>query len=64
MIIWQLLSNLSHFHLSSAIKVCYFCTTAFSFEKEQIKNLFINKDNYICEVYKKICSAANEKASF
>ena len=54
MIIWQLLSNLSHFHLSSAIKVCYFCTTAFSFEKEQIKNLFINKDNYICEVYKKI----------
>ena len=36
MIIWQLLSNLSHFYLRSAVKTCYFCTITFSFKKGQI----------------------------
>ena len=56
MIIWKFLSNLSHFYSSSAVKTV-FCTITFSFEKGQIRYLFIDKHNYICEVSKKLWSA-------
>ena len=35
-------------------------TITFSLEKEQIKYLFINKHNYISEVFKKLWSATNK----
>ena len=42
-------NNFTH---NFSMKTCYFCTVAFSLDKEQIK-CFINKQNYISEVFKK-----------
>ena len=60
MIIYQILKDLSQVYPSFAMKTYYFHAITFSFWKKQIK-YFINKNNYISEVFKKLWSATNKK---